>query len=168
MIPRKVYSSFEIPECDFLWRSIIDEHQELSHSPLKRHPANEGRLDSRQQQGRRVEHAAGTRLGREGQEWLAAAQDAINSNFRAAKVGYFYSNFSPLLVALADDKHKSGSGGKCVAKRGSLGILTFWRRRRGDTSLRGYSRMTSSVRLGYSKMRFKLVVPGFTREGGAQ
>jgi exocyst complex protein 7 len=43
-------------------------------------------------------------------------QDAINSNFRTAKAGYFDSNFSPLLQALADDKDKSGSGGKAAAK----------------------------------------------------
>ncbi|KAF8491339.1 exocyst complex component exo70 subunit [Russula emetica] len=42
-------------------------------------------------------------------------QDAINSNFRTAKAGYFDSNFSPLLQALADDKDKSG-GGKAAAK----------------------------------------------------
>ncbi len=41
--------------------------------------------------------------------------DAINSNFRTAKAGYFDSNFSPLLQALADDKDKSG-GGKAAAK----------------------------------------------------
>jgi len=43
------------------------------------------------------------------------AQEAINSNFRTAKAGYFDSNFSPLLQALADDKDKSG-GGKAAAK----------------------------------------------------
>ncbi|KAI0280138.1 exocyst complex component exo70 subunit [Russula aff. rugulosa BPL654] len=43
------------------------------------------------------------------------AQDAINSNFRTAKAGYFDSNFSPLLQALADEKDKSG-GGKAAAK----------------------------------------------------
>lgn len=43
-------------------------------------------------------------------------QDAINSNFRTAKAGYFDSNFSPLLQALADDKDKPGSGGKAAAK----------------------------------------------------
>ena len=43
-------------------------------------------------------------------------QDAINSNFRTAKAGYFDSNFSPLLQALADDKDKSGGGGKAAAK----------------------------------------------------
>ena len=42
-------------------------------------------------------------------------QDAINSNFRTAKAGYFDSNFSPLLQALADEKDKSG-GGKAAAK----------------------------------------------------
>ena len=42
-------------------------------------------------------------------------QDAVNSNFRTAKAGYFDSNFSPLLQALADDKDKSG-GGKAAAK----------------------------------------------------
>jgi len=43
-------------------------------------------------------------------------QEAINSNFRTAKAGYFDSNFSPLLQALADDKDKPGSGGKAAAK----------------------------------------------------
>jgi exocyst complex component 7 len=43
-------------------------------------------------------------------------QDAINSNFRTAKAGYFDSNFSPLLQALTDDKDKSGSGSKAAAK----------------------------------------------------
>ena len=43
-------------------------------------------------------------------------QEAINSNFRTAKAGYFDSNFSPLLQALADDKDKSGGGGKAAAK----------------------------------------------------
>ena len=43
-------------------------------------------------------------------------QDAISSNFRTAKAGYFDSNFSPLLQALADDKDKSGGGGKAAAK----------------------------------------------------
>jgi exocyst complex protein 7 len=43
-------------------------------------------------------------------------QDALNSNFRTAKAGYFDSNFSPLLQALADDKDKTGSGGKAAAK----------------------------------------------------
>ncbi|KAI0250886.1 exocyst complex component exo70 subunit [Lactifluus subvellereus] len=42
-------------------------------------------------------------------------QDTLNSNFRTAKAGYFDSNFSPLLQALADDKDKSG-GGKAAAK----------------------------------------------------
>jgi exocyst complex protein 7 len=42
-------------------------------------------------------------------------QDALNSNFRTAKAGYFDSNFSPLLQALADDKDKTG-GGKAAAK----------------------------------------------------
>jgi len=41
-------------------------------------------------------------------------QDAINSNFRTAKAGYFESNFSPLVQVLADDKDKSG--GKAAAK----------------------------------------------------
>ena len=43
-------------------------------------------------------------------------QDMINSNFRTAKAGYFDSNFSPLLQALADDKDKIGGGGKAAAK----------------------------------------------------
>ena len=43
-------------------------------------------------------------------------QDAIKSNFRTAKAGYFDSNFSPLVQALAEDKEKSGGGGKAVAK----------------------------------------------------
>lgn len=49
-------------------------------------------------------------------ELLAANPDAVNSNFRTAKAGYFDSNFSPLLQALADDKDKPGSGGKAAAK----------------------------------------------------
>ena len=40
----------------------------------------------------------------------------INSNFRTAKAGYFDSNFSPLVQALADEKDKSGSGAKAAAK----------------------------------------------------
>lgn len=43
-------------------------------------------------------------------------QEVINSNFRTAKAGYFDSNFSPLLQALAEDKEKPGSGGKAAAK----------------------------------------------------
>ncbi|TFK72839.1 exocyst complex component exo70 subunit [Pluteus cervinus] len=36
-------------------------------------------------------------------------QDALNSNFRTAKAGYFDSNYSPLMQALADDpKEKQG------------------------------------------------------------
>ncbi|KAI0297438.1 Cullin repeat-like-containing domain protein [Russula brevipes] len=42
-------------------------------------------------------------------------QDVIYSNFRTAKAGYFDSNFSPLVQALAEDKEKPG-GGKTVAK----------------------------------------------------
>ncbi|KAH9165747.1 exocyst complex component exo70 subunit [Lactarius sanguifluus] len=42
--------------------------------------------------------------------------DAINSNFRTAKAGYFDSNFSPLVQVLADDKEKSGGAGKTAAK----------------------------------------------------
>lgn len=43
------------------------------------------------------------------------AQDILNSNFRTAKAGYFDSNFSPLIQALADEKERSGGlvgGGK--------------------------------------------------------
>ncbi|ETW75673.1 hypothetical protein HETIRDRAFT_390036 [Heterobasidion irregulare TC 32-1] len=36
-------------------------------------------------------------------------QDLVNSNFRTAKAGYFDSNFSPLMQALADDKEKAGA-----------------------------------------------------------
>jgi exocyst complex component 7 len=43
-------------------------------------------------------------------------QDAITSNFRTAKAGYFDLNFSPLVQALADDKDKSGGGGKAATK----------------------------------------------------
>ncbi|KAI0302840.1 exocyst complex component exo70 subunit [Multifurca ochricompacta] len=43
-------------------------------------------------------------------------KEAINSNFRTAKAGYFDSNFSPLVQALADDKDKPGGGGKAAAK----------------------------------------------------
>ncbi|KAH9031730.1 exocyst complex component exo70 subunit [Lactarius hengduanensis] len=42
--------------------------------------------------------------------------DAINSNFRTAKAGYFDSNFSPLVQVLAEDKEKSGGAGKTAAK----------------------------------------------------
>lgn len=42
-------------------------------------------------------------------------QETINSNFRTAKAGYFDSNFSPLVQALADEKDKSG-GAKAAAK----------------------------------------------------
>jgi exocyst complex component 7 len=40
----------------------------------------------------------------------------LNSNFRTAKAGYFDSNFSPLVQALAEDKDKAGGGGKAAAK----------------------------------------------------
>lgn len=40
-----------------------------------------------------------------------AAQDAINSNYRTAKAGYFDSNFSPLMQAITDDpKDKYAKG----------------------------------------------------------
>ncbi|KAI9460716.1 exocyst complex component exo70 subunit [Russula earlei] len=42
-------------------------------------------------------------------------EETINSSFRTAKAGYFESNFSPLVQALAEDKDKSG-GGKTAAK----------------------------------------------------
>ena len=43
-------------------------------------------------------------------------QETVNSNFRTAKAGYFDSNFSPLVQALADEKDKSSSGAKAAAK----------------------------------------------------
>ena len=43
-------------------------------------------------------------------------QDLLNSNFRTAKVGYFDSNFSPLVQVLAEKKEKSGGAGKAAAK----------------------------------------------------
>ncbi|KAI0062820.1 hypothetical protein BV25DRAFT_623858 [Artomyces pyxidatus] len=44
-------------------------------------------------------------------------KDQLNSAFRTAKAGYFDSNFSPLMQALADDNAKAGSSGaKAAAK----------------------------------------------------
>ncbi|KDQ53737.1 hypothetical protein JAAARDRAFT_161423 [Jaapia argillacea MUCL 33604] len=40
--------------------------------------------------------------------------EALNSNFRTAKAGYFDANFSPLMQALMEDKEKGG--GKSVTK----------------------------------------------------
>ena len=40
----------------------------------------------------------------------------INSNFRTAKAGYFESNFSPLVQALAADKENSSGASKVAAK----------------------------------------------------
>ncbi|THH20305.1 hypothetical protein EW146_g1018 [Bondarzewia mesenterica] len=43
-------------------------------------------------------------------------QEVINSNFRTAKAGYFDSNFSPLMQALADEGGKVGGGSKAATK----------------------------------------------------
>jgi len=55
-------------------------------------------------------------------------QDAINSNFRTAKAGYFDSNFSPLVQA----------GARPRRRRSSRGSLTCWKRRERGISSRGY------------------------------
>ncbi|KAJ7184391.1 Cullin repeat-like-containing domain protein [Mycena filopes] len=46
------------------------------------------------------------------------AQEALNSNFRTAKAGYFDSNFSPLLQTLTDEpgNAKGGSSGRAAVK----------------------------------------------------
>ncbi|EDR01302.1 exo70-like exocyst complex subunit [Laccaria bicolor S238N-H82] len=45
-----------------------------------------------------------------------SAVDALNSNFRTAKAGYFDSNFSPLMQALADDPRDKSSKGAAKEK----------------------------------------------------
>ena len=90
-------------------------------------------------------------------------QDAINSNFRTAKAGYFDSNFSPLVQALADDKDKSGGGGKAAAKEKFTRFFDLLEETRERHQLARVLEDDEEQRRSLEEEAVKLVVPSLQR-----
>jgi exocyst complex protein 7 len=90
-------------------------------------------------------------------------QDAINSNFRTAKAGYFDSNFSPLVQALAEDKDKAGGGGKAAAKEKFTRFFDLLEETRERHQLARVLEDDEEQRRSLEDEAVKLVVPSLQR-----
>jgi exocyst complex protein 7 len=91
-------------------------------------------------------------------------QDALNSNFRTAKAGYFDSNFSPLVQALADDKDRSsGSAGKAAAKEKFTRFFDLLEETRERHQIAKVLEDDEEQRRSLEEDAVKLVVPSLQR-----
>ncbi|KAH9965551.1 exocyst complex component exo70 subunit [Lactifluus volemus] len=90
-------------------------------------------------------------------------QDSVNSNFRTAKAGYFDSNFSPLVQVLADDKDKSGGGGKAAAKEKFTRFFDLLEETKERHQLARVLEEDSDQREMLEDEVVRLVVPSFQR-----